>query len=102
MEEGNSQTHVITAGLGFVPHLVDFVPFWVEALLDRLALEQLVTELQHAVRVRLSLDEAPQELILPFQVQSLQEVDPQDPLQSPSRHEFEQNLTKDKNGTGRH
>lgn len=69
-------------GRGSPPHLVDFVPLRVEALLDRLALEQLVTDLQHAVRVGLPLDEPPQELILPFQVKSLQEVDPQDPLQS--------------------
>lgn len=74
--------------MGVVPHLVNFVPFWVEALLDRLALEQLVTDLQHAVRVRLSLYEPPQKLILPFQVQSLQEVDSEDPLQRPSGHEF--------------
>lgn len=53
---------------GSPPHLVDFVPLGVEALLDRLALEQLVTDLQHAVRVRLPLYEPPQELILPFQV----------------------------------
>lgn len=65
-----------------------------EALLDRLALEQLVTKLQHAVGVRFSLDQPPQELILPFQVQSLQEVDPQDPLQSPSGHEFSKTKTE--------
>lgn len=75
-------------GGGVTPHLVNFVPLWVEALLDRLALEQLVTDLQHPVRVRLALYEPPQELILPFQVQSLQEVDPQDPLQGRSVHEI--------------
>lgn len=53
---------------GSPPHLVDFVPLGVEALLDRLALEQLVTDLQHAVRVGLPFYEPPQELILPFQV----------------------------------
>lgn len=55
-------------GGGSPPHLVDFVPLRVEALLDRLALEELVTDLQHAVRIGLPLYEPPQELILPFQV----------------------------------
>lgn len=61
-------------------HLVNLVPLGMEALLDRLALEELVADLQHAVRVRLALDQASEKFVLPFQVQGLQEVDPQDPL----------------------
>lgn len=45
-----------------------------EAFLDRLALEQLVADLQDTVRVGLALDQSTQKLILPFQIQSLQEV----------------------------
>lgn len=51
-----------------------------EALLDRLALEQLVADLQDAVRVGLALDQPSQKFILPLQILSLQEVNPQDPL----------------------
>lgn len=61
-------------------HLVNFVPLGMEALLDRLALKELVADLQHAVRVRLALDQASEKLVLPFQVEGLQEVNPQDPL----------------------
>lgn len=61
-------------------HLVNFVPLWMEALLDRLALKELVADLQHAVRVRLALDQASEKFVLPFQVEGLQEVNPQDPL----------------------
>lgn len=51
-----------------------------ETLLHRLAVEELVADLQHAVRVRLALDQASEKFVLPFQVQGLQEVDPQDSL----------------------
>lgn len=61
-------------------HLVNFVPLGMEALLDRLALEQLVADLQDAVRVGLALDQPAQKFILPLQILSLQEVNPQDPL----------------------
>ena len=61
-------------------HLVNFIPLGMEALLHRFALEQLVANLHHAVRVRLALDQTSQKFILPFQILSLQEVDPQDSL----------------------
>ena len=51
-----------------------------QALLHRLALEQLVADLQDTVRVRLALDQTAQKCVLPFQILSLQEVNPQDPL----------------------
>lgn len=61
-------------------YLVNFVPFGVQAVFDGLALEELVSNMEDAVGVRLPLDQATQEFILPFQVLSLQEVNPQDSL----------------------
>jgi len=54
----------------------------IAALQDRLANheQQLVADLDDPVRVRLALDQTPQELVFPQQVLGLQEVDPQDPL----------------------
>lgn len=47
-----------------------------KALLNRLAVEQLVADLQDAVGVRLALDQPSQKFILPLQILSLQEVNP--------------------------
>lgn len=57
-------------------HLVNFIPLWMEALLDCLALKELVADLQDAVRVGLALDQAPEKFVLPLQVECLQEVNP--------------------------
>lgn len=51
-----------------------------EALLHRLALEQLVADLQDAIGVGLALDQTSEKFILPLQVLGLQEVNPQDSL----------------------
>lgn len=67
-------------------HLVNFVPFGMEALFDRLALEQLGADLQDAVRVRFAFDQPSQKFIFPFQILSLQKVNPQDSLQRHAEH----------------
>lgn len=61
-------------------HLINFIPFGMQAFLDCFALEQLVADLQDTIRVGLALDKASEKFILPFQVKGLQEVNPQDSL----------------------
>lgn len=61
-------------------HLINLVPLGIEALLHHLAVEDLVADLQDAVRVGLALDQPAQKRVLPFQILGLQEVDPQDSL----------------------
>lgn len=56
-------------------HLVNFIPFWLQALLDGLALKELVANLNNSVRVRLALNQASEVLILPLQILRFQEVD---------------------------
>lgn len=61
-------------------HLVNFIPFGMEALFDCFALEQLVADLQDAIGVRFALDQPTEKFIFPFQILSLQEMNPQDSL----------------------
>lgn len=47
-------------------HLINFIPLGMEALFNCFAVEQLVADLQDAVRVGLALDQPSQKVILPF------------------------------------
>lgn len=47
-----------------------------EGLLYGFAVEELVADLQDTVGVRLAFNQSSQKLILPFQILSLQEVNP--------------------------
>lgn len=68
-----------------VAHLVHFVPFWVDGLVDNFALEELGPHLDDAVGVGLAFDQPSQELVFAQQVLGLDEVDPQDALRRQMR-----------------
>ena len=61
-------------------HLEDLVPLWVQVRLDGAAPELLGADLQDPVRVRLGLNQTPQELVLPLKVLGLKEMDSENPL----------------------
>ena len=81
-----SQTH----------HLIHFVPLGVERLLNGLAVEQLVADLQDTIRVRFSHDQPSQELVFALQILSLQEVNPQDPLGGHAEEDIQGSSSKKK------
>lgn len=64
-------------------HLVHFVPFRVNGLVDDFAPEELVPDLNGPVRVGLAFDEPTKELVFSQQVLGLEEVDPQHTLRTP-------------------
>lgn len=63
-------------------HLMHFVPFWVEVVADDFALEELVPNLDDAVRVWLAFDQPFHVGVLTQQVLCLNEVEPQDALKT--------------------
>ena len=75
-----SVLHSIAGLYMCVGHLKHLVPLGVQVGLDGSAPELLGADLQDPVRVRLGLDQTPQELVLSLQVLGLQEVDPENPL----------------------
>lgn len=64
-----------------VPYLINFVPFRINCLFDDFGSEELITQLDDAIRVWLSFYQATQKLVLPYQVLCLQKVNPQNTLQ---------------------
>lgn len=64
----------------FETNLIHFIPFGMQAVLNDLALEDMVANFNDAVRIRLPFNQTPQKFVLSQQVLCLQKMHSQNTL----------------------